>query len=1685
MDGVLEGLNCKKLGSVKDRAPSMYRSGRHLALLPILACCSLAGSGYAATFDLLWQLGTDDNSTTPFLQESGASNAAPGSATVKDDDYYFAGTHPGVGTVATEATANFERAITFWDVRRRIHFPLTAAQASSSSRLKVTVDVFGGGASGVPGFGSHNVTVTFNGQPVGVRNDITWNTTLVFTVPASAVSAVNGSNVLQIERTGGSANAWLQFDYVKLEVDPDALADADGDGLPLWFEEDYGLNPAVADAALDADGDGRTNLQEFQAGTNPTDLDSDNDGLTDLQEITAGTNPLLADTDGDGLLDGDETGSSPLLADTDNDSYPDPIEIEQGSDPDNDASRPFGFTDVVSLQFISEALSSAALPAHEAAGYFRFPGWNVSSGLPAWRDTGTVLTGSKTALKNTRGLTTGLSASWSYHYAQTGLHKGPGNERLFDGMIRSENNGSVVTPASVTLTGIPYASYDLIVYVGAIYPDNPGDQTVDRRIGYAQLNADAGSRRYFGAASAPPFHGFIEGTSTTAGNYKAANYVRYRNLSGSTQSVSVQSPVVNTPVCIHGIQIISTATDSDGDGMKDATEIEYGFNPLVPDATADADGDGMSNLAEITAGCDPHNPDTDHDGIPDGAEASYGTSPLNPDSDGDTLTDGAEVHGSPFASLPNKADSDNDGYSDALEKAYGSNPMSAANFPPQGMTWNAATNTWSWRIDNIRLLWDHSQSMLGAISGNETMLGEAVVMIDAARWDKQLGIGLRYVNGKLVYRFHCLQNVFHVAGDNNTGFWDSDWAATTDQTKNYGFSGFGTADDSKPLRMEFTAVRASNGSNSWTLSFLLADLTNPNTPVTLAAKTWTNAVATDAGLMSGTAHWTNSAGIQGAFDVALETGVQAFITPTAVGTPDADSDGMPDAWETANSFNPNSAADAALDADGDGLSNLREYLAGTQPRNSDSDGDGVSDGVEINYASDPLSAASKPAGFTFTGNLADLDGNGLSDAWTLWAGGKPRNPLADSDGDGLTNLEESEAGTNPDDASSRFDLIGTLGAPGFDLAWPDLPYKTHAVQIGSNNLTSWSPVSGTQTVSGGMRHLVIPSNQLPAGKGFYRATVSPKDTDGDGVEDWAEAMVLGSSTTSTNSAGQTITRANGQTLSGDAVALLERMQGAAPNGGAPGTSTPGTPSATNAARFLMQATFGPIPQDIAQVRALGYAGWIDQQIALPVSTLTPYIQQIKADAAGPRVDPTYNFNELDHYVFGNNMTTPFARNAVGGADQLRQRVAFALSEIVVVSRRDANLEDKPAGVANYYDMISRHALGNYGDLLLDVALHPAMGWYLSHAGNQKADPSIPRYPDENFARELMQLFSIGLWELNPDGSRKLDSHGEPIPTYDNGDITEMARVFTGLYFAAPYGWGGGGWDDEHLTKPMVMYADRHDFGVKHIPGGFTVPARDESAENGMQDIKDAIGAIFQHPNTPVFVSKQLIQFLVTDNPSPGYIKRIQDVFVNDGSGKRGNLAAVVKAILLDPEARALPVSASYGKLREPVIRTMHMGRIFKLAETHPDFVWWNWQENFYASTKQEPLNSPSVFNFYTPVYQAPGEIRNGGFVSPGFQIMDTFSAISVPNLAWDYLHQGFTSSYQWHYPLDYSSALILADNPAALVDHMNLLVCAGSMTTRTRGIIINAISNSALTSQDRVALAAWLAMCAPEGAVQR
>jgi len=1635
-----------------------------------------------ATFATVWQLGVEDRSTEGFSSENYSANVPPGSATTRDDDYYFAGTYPApIGVLAAnEPIANFERSVTSGDPRNRIHFPLTAAQASSSNRLRVTFSLFGGGVwvnGPLPTFGSHDIAVRFNGVLIDTKPAITWDKFITVTVPASSVNAVAGANVLQIERTAGTNGGYIQFDYVRLEADNNGLLDADGDGMPKWFEDTYGLSDSdPADATLDTDNDGLTHLQEFQRGTNPTAPDTDNDGIPDGLEIT--TNPLNSDSDGDGLLDGDEKTSHPHLADSDSDGFPDNIEIEQGTNPLSASSKPFNFPGAVGFQFIAESYTTAALKSGEPAGLLRFFHWNAS--VPQGKWTQTPVAGTATALKNHRGEATSVAVNWSARSAHEGMHRGRSDEALLSGMLQAGMNGTTRTPATVSITGIPYPTYDLIIYVGHVYPDSKGSM---------QLGTDGATLRYFSGASSAPFPGWREAKATTETTTPpAANYVRYRNLSGAAQTLTLRQLNDNS-VSIHGFQIINSGVDTDGDGLKDAVEVEHRLNPAVNDANGDLDGDGLSNAAEIAAGTDLRNRDTDNDGLADGAEAAHNANPLIADTDGDGITDGDEVNGWPFPSFANLANSDGDIFSDAVERRGGSDPKNTASVPPELPKWTAGTRTWKWTVQPFRLRWNHDRSMLGAITGDEAMLSEVIVNRAGTDWNGRIALGIRYLNGRLTYRFYCGYLVFHQTASATDGLWASDWQTfPVDRTAALGFSGYGTQDESAPLATEFTATRVNATDNRWNLTFKLLNVTNPALPVTIGTWTYNNAVAADASLLAGNTSWASVAGNPNEVTIETQAGLTAYMTTASLAQADSDKDGMPDAWETLHQLLPNSAADATLDPDNDGLTNRKEFLAGTNPKVADTDGDGANDGMEIAHGSNPLSVSSLPSAFTFNGAIQDLDGDGISDAWSLWSGGKSRLPHADDDGDGMSNLQESLAGTDPDDRDSRLEMRMLREGDDLVFSWTDLPFKTHRI-LSSGTLTDWDPASDVtnSATTGGMRHAVVEDFTLSGGQHFYRASVSPLDTDGDGVEDWTEVNVLGSSITSADSLGQGIIRQNGQTLSGDALALQKRLaSGLTGSGSGAGSGAPGSgPSPVQASRFLMQATFGPVPDDIAAVRESGYEAWINAQVQLPPSYTQPYIKQIKADGAGPRADKTYNFNELDQFVFGNNVTTPFARNAVGAPDQLRQRVAFALSQILVVSRRDAQLEEKPEAMAVYYDLLVKHALGNYRDLLNDITVNPAMGWYLSHVGNQKGDPSVPRYPDENYAREVMQLFTIGLWELNPDGSRKLDSHGDPIPTYGNAEITEMARVFTGLYFDAPYGWNGGGWADEHYTKPMMMYPEHHDFGTKTLLKGFVLPDSEVSAEGGMQDIRNAIDSLFRHPNTPPFVCRQLIQFLVTDNPSPAYIKRVQDVFVNDGTGVRGNMTAVVKAILLDAEARQQPISPSFGKAREPVIRTMHLGRLFKLAQTHPKFVWWNWQENFYGSSVQEPMNSPSVFNFYTPSYQAPGEIRDSGLVSPVMQIVNTYSAVSFPNLLLDYLHGGFRASYSWRYPLDYHASLLVASNPAALVDQVDLLICTGNMTARTRGILLSKLADTALTEQDRVALAVWLAMTCPEGATQR
>ncbi len=1642
---------------------------RSLRLL-LLAILWAAPSARSQTTDTVWSLGSDDGSTSPFQNESYAPNAPPGSASVKDDDYYFAGSYGApIGVLASdEPLANVERAVVEWDPRERFHFPLSAAQRASEARFFLTVDLYAGGmwiGDTLPGFGSHDISLSLNGQPLGTWNAIRYNTTLRVSFDAGDFPLTAEDNVLEVERTGGSTGGYINFDFLRLDVDPDALADGDGDGMPRWYEETYGLDDGDPDdAALDPDGDGLSSLAESSLGTNPTDPDSDNDGLLDDEA----SDPLDPDSDDDGLGDAEEVATDPADPDSDGDGFPDGYEVSAGSDPASGTSQPFAFAGSIGLQFLAERADSVGLLPWEAAGVVPAPHWNPSDRMPTWPPDADLLTGSASALVDGAGAATPVGASWSFGYAVIGRHSQPGDSRLLNSALGTDQPHGPDVPVTVTLTAIPFTSYDIIAYVGGPNPYYRAS---------VGLASDPASTRYLLGGAAPPFLAWKEATATSTATIGLANFVRFRGLSGATQTV-VLTQVDAQSVGFHGIQIIDMSADTDGDGLPDAVEIEHHFDPATPDATADADDDGLDNAAEIAAGTDPHDADTDDDGLPDGDETT--TDPLDADSDEDGLRDGDEVNGDPFPSLPTVADSDGDGRSDAAERLAGTDPMNPADVAPGVPEWDAGTRTWTWRIDDLSLLWNHARSPM---AGRRTELIDLVTELDDGGWSSAIRMGLYYRDGVLTYQFRCIQDVFHQQGQPTWAFYRTGSTQPQNDLKSaLGFSGFGEADDSLPLRFEFTAHQPDPGVNLWTLTFNLHQTANPGSPVLIATWSWNNAVATDARLLDGTAPWTDTNGNPGIPTFDTEPGVDAYITRDPLGPADADNDGMPDDWETTHTLNSADPADATGDPDGDGVINRDEFFAGTDPRDADSDDDGVDDGEEIRQGSSPTSAESIPAWFHFSGTPDDLDGDGISDAWTLWAGGTPRAPMADDDGDGMTNLEESEAGTDPDDPNSRLDLRALRSGGDLVLDWPEIRGKAHVVEF-SEALGGWGPAIGLPpaTADHGRLSVTVP-DAFGDNHGFYRTSVLPMDADGDGVDDWVELEFLASSTTSADSAGQSSRRSGLPPLSGDAKALIEKLS----TGTYPGSSETGVPSPTQAARFLMQASFGPTPEAIEHVREIGYEAWIDEQLAMPASTLRPYIRQIKRDAANGRLDPFYDFNEGGSYVTGYNITTPWARHAIDAPDQLRQRVAFALSEILVVSRRDAQITERVEGLATWYDMLIEHAFGDYGDLLYEVTLHPVMGWYLSHVGNQKADPTIPRYPDENYAREIMQLFSIGLWELNPDGTRKLDAGGAPVETYGNAEITELARVFTGLYFDSEWGWGSGGWADEHYLKPMVMHPAYHDFGSKTLLGGFVIPARDENRENGLRDIRDAVDSLFRHPNAAPFVSKKLIQFLVTANPSPGYVGRVSAVFENDGSGARGNLGAVVKAILLDREAREFPMDPAFGKTREPAIRTMHLGRLMKLTEAHAEFVWWNPESTYYAYSFQEPLLSPSVFNFFTPEYQAPGEIRNAGLVSPGFQIVDSYSAISFPNLLWDYLNEGFRSGWQIRFDPAHDDLLAIAGDDVTLIDRVNLLLCAGNMSARTRTAILDAFAAEPdLTDKDKVVVALWTTINSPEGATQR
>ncbi len=509
-------------------------------------------------------------------------------------------------------------------------------------------------------------------------------------------------------------------------------------------------------------------------------------------------------------------------------------------------------------------------------------------------------------------------------------------------------------------------------------------------------------------------------------------------------------------------------------------------------------------------------------------------------------------------------------------------------------------------------------------------------------------------------------------------------------------------------------------------------------------------------------------------------------------------------------------------------------------------------------------------------------------------------------------------------------------------------------------------------------------------------------------------------------------------------------------------------------RFLTQATFGTTQADIAAIQSQGYLAWIASQMALPV---TSHLSATRADAAIFPNTGQYPINQ-------NNRQAAWWKITTSAPDQLRQRVAFALSEIFVVSDAASSLAQQPEALANYYDMLARDAFGNFRQLLQDVTLSPVMGNYLNMLRNAAPIPSKGTTANENYAREIMQLFTVGLNFLNPDGTLVLDATGQPIPTYSNASIIQTANVLTGWAYnstAATPSFTGSSAD---WYNPMMAYQAYHDITQKTLiattptSSPVIVPANGTAAT----DLKILLDTLTNHQNTGPFICKELIQRLVTSNPSPGYVYRVSQVFANDGTGTRGNLGAVVKAILTDYEARspAMLAISSYGKLKEPLLRQTALYRAFNAQAVNgripvftPD-----------STLGQAALRSPTVFNYFLPGYTPPGTLAAAGLLAPEFQITTATTALTVPNALYAIVYTSTTPSVTT--PVLNLSTLTAAPDNATLVSILNTLLCNGNMSTAATNRILTSLTTLPSTTKalDRAQAALELVITTQASAVQ-
>jgi len=538
------------------------------------------------------------------------------------------------------------------------------------------------------------------------------------------------------------------------------------------------------------------------------------------------------------------------------------------------------------------------------------------------------------------------------------------------------------------------------------------------------------------------------------------------------------------------------------------------------------------------------------------------------------------------------------------------------------------------------------------------------------------------------------------------------------------------------------------------------------------------------------------------------------------------------------------------------------------------------------------------------------------------------------------------------------------------------------------------------------------------------------------------------------------------------------------------------PDLAGASRFLAQSTLGYNFEDVENLAQTGIENWMEIQFNMAGGSFKTQVEEIYQDAVN--LGLINNPTKKDEYL-----SYAFYDFVFKQSDLLRQKTAFALSQILVIAPATSGIGNFAIGNADYYDLLYQDAFGNFRDILYNVTRHVSMGYYLSTAKNAKADFNLGTYPDENYAREIMQLFTIGLYELNNDGSHKLDKEGNSIPTYDIKDIEELSKVFTGFGAGERENTSNAGFNTGKsktvFSVPMEMYDLYHDKTAKVMIDGTVL----QPNQPGLEDVDTAIDILFNHPNVGPFIGLRLIQQFVKSNPSPSYINRVATVFNNDGLGKRGNLKAVLKAVLLDPEAREctkIDNSYSTGKLLQPLERVTKLFKAFNLSTPSNRFYF---KDELILSEVlgQAFLAAPSVFNFFSPFYAESEFVAPENLVSPEFQIQNTTTAINYLNWVEDALKKkpfnnytkvntkgkGLINNNDDKPVLNLNEEIneLAVNGMDALLNRLDILLCAGQLSSGSKSTIKNTINQyfsnvSGYSNEKAVKDAIYFIMASPD-----